>query len=64
MTSATHPLDLGKTLFQIGHEPIAPKHTKTCFWHNLCLIHFHLCRNEGLFSPFSLVLLIFKNFQV
>ena len=29
MTSATHPLDLAKTLIQIGHEPIAPKHTKT-----------------------------------
>ena len=29
MTSATHPLDLAKTLIQIGHEPIAPKHIKT-----------------------------------
>ena len=29
MTTATHPLDLAKTLIQIGHEPIAPKHTKT-----------------------------------
>lgn len=29
MTSATHPLDLAKTLIQIGHEPIAPKHTRT-----------------------------------
>jgi len=29
MTSATHPLDLAKTLIQIGHEPILPKHTRT-----------------------------------
>lgn len=29
MTSAVHPLDLSKTLIQIGFEPIPPKQTMT-----------------------------------
>ena len=31
VTAATHPFDLAKTLIQIGHEPLAPKPTRSIF---------------------------------
>ena len=31
LTTLTHPLEYAKVLIQIGHEPIAPRHTKTFF---------------------------------
>ena len=31
VTAATHPVDLAKTLIQIGHEPLAPKPTQSIF---------------------------------
>ena len=31
VTTGSHPIDLAKTLIQLGHEPIAPKSTTTFF---------------------------------
>jgi len=31
VATTTHPLDFAKTLIQLGHEPIAPKPTRTFF---------------------------------
>ena len=31
LTTLTHPIEYAKVLIQIGHEPIAPRHTKTFF---------------------------------
>ncbi len=31
LTTLTHPIEYAKVLIQIGHEPIAPKNTKTFF---------------------------------
>jgi carrier protein len=31
LTTLLHPMEYAKVLIQIGHEPIAPKHTKTFF---------------------------------
>lgn len=31
VATATHPIDLSKTLIQLGYEPLAPKPTRTFF---------------------------------
>ena len=31
LTTLTHPIEYAKVLIQIGHEPVAPRHTKTFF---------------------------------
>jgi mitochondrial carrier len=31
LTTLTHPIEYAKVLIQIGHEPIAPKQTRTFF---------------------------------
>ena len=56
MTVGGHPLDLAKTLIQVGHEPLAPKHTKTWMGKpklslpSVFLYMGHIRRQDGFFG--------------
>ena len=56
VTVGGHPLDLAKTLIQVGHEPLAPKHTKTWMGKpklslpSVFLYMGHIRRQDGFFG--------------
>ena len=58
VTAATHPFDLAKTLIQIGHEPLAPKPTRSIFGtpqHSLPSVFVyigHIKKKDGFFGMY------------